>query len=360
MKVKEFQERLRKEGIDFALFCNTDSMNYDPDMLYFAGYKGIGAMVIPAKAKPFIVLPEMELGRKKSNRIRHYRLKSKKKLFEETFHIIKSKKIKARTIGINKNAVSLNLFKPMQKCMKARYDDVSGIVSKTRETKTEGEIRLIKRACRATDAIFSDIVSKLRQKKFRSESDICRHICRKTEELGCEVAFKPIVASGKGASVPHYEAQDVRLRKGFLVMDFGARHKDYNSDMTRTVYIGDPSSKEVLLYNLVLKVQERCIRKIRQKRYCADIYAYAKKELGSFSENFTHGLGHGIGINVHENPNLSELSGDIIAANMVFTVEPGIYLQNKAGIRIEDTLVMKNRAVRLTRSSKGLLILPKP
>lgn len=358
MMIKKFQERLRKKKLDFAIFLNVDSMNYDTDLVYFAGYKGIGALVIPKKKPAFLLVPDMEYGRVLGKGIRAYKLKKKKKLFEEVVDKLNKNRIRKKKIGINKNVVTLNVHKAMKKYIKkARYYDVSLDCAKTRAVKNKEEIEKIKKACNITDKLFSLLVKNLRSKKLRTELDIVKFLDKRAKSFNCSLSFSPVVASGKGASVAHYEASKVRLRKGFMVLDFGVKYKDYNSDMTRTIYIGKPTTKEKELYYLLLGIQEECIRQVKAGHTGGKVFDAVHCALGEYSQYFNHGLGHGIGVRVHELPNLTIDSKDKIEKNMIFTIEPGIYELNKYGIRIEDTVLMKKTPERLTKSTKDLLII---
>jgi len=355
MKIKGFQELLKKRKIDFALFYNLDSITYEKDMAYFSDYKGIGVLIIPKNKKPFLIVPEMEYGRSK-NKIKVYKWPKKKRLFEFVSTLINKSKIKKKKIGINKNVFTLNVYKSFKKHFKKNKTiDISSLCDKVREIKNEKEIKNIKKACKITNKIFSSLVKNIKTKKIKTELSVSDFLGTEAKKFGCELAFNPVVASGKGASIPHYEAQNIKLKKGFLVLDFGVKYKNYNSDITRTIYIGKPSKKDIELYNLLLNIQKNTIKDIKINENCEKIYNKVKKDLKKYSKNFTHGLGHGIGIKVHELPNLTEKSKDKIQKNMVFTVEPGIYLKNKLGIRIEDTVLMKNKAIRLTKATKDLL-----
>jgi Xaa-Pro aminopeptidase len=148
-----------------------------------------------------------------------------------------------------------------------------------------------------------------------------------------------------------------RLKKGFCIIDFGVKYKGYHSDITRTIYLGNPSKKEITLYNLLLKIQKELIKKIKIGERCSQLYKDTLTLLDKYSDNFTHGLGHGLGLNIHELPNLTEKSEDIFMNNMVFTIEPGIYFQNKFGIRIEDDILIKNGKIQiLTKIPKKLIV----
>ena len=356
MKIKEFQELLKQKKTDFALFCNIDSMNYDKGIIYFSGYKGIGALIIPKNKNPFLIVPEMEYGRAKKGKTKVHKWPKKKRLFEACLYLINKNRIKKKKIGINKNVFTLNVYKSFKKYFKkSKTIDVSGLCDKVREIKTKEEIKNIEKACKITDRLFKSLIKNIKNKKIKTEVEAVRFLETEAKRYNCELAFNPVVASGKGASIPHYEAQNIKLRKGFLVLDFGARYQNYNADMTRTIYIGKPAKKEIKLYNFLLNIQKNAIKNIKTNDNCEKIYNDVKKDLKKYSKNFTHGLGHGIGIKVHELPNLTEKSKDKIQKNMVFTVEPGIYLKNNLGIRIEDTVLMQDKAIPLTKTTKDLL-----
>lgn len=355
MKTREFQRLLREKKIDFALFYNIGSMEYDTDILYFSGYKGVGALIIPKNKKPFLVVPEMEFGRVK-NKIKVYKWTKKKRLFEFCLYLVNKNKIKKKKIGVNKDVFTLNVYKVFKKYFKKnKVVDVSGLCGKVREIKIEKEIKNIKKACNINGKIFNSLIKNIKNNKLKTELGVAGFIEKEAKKFSCELAFDPVVASGKGASVPHYEAENIKLRKGFCVIDLGVKFEDYNSDMTRTIYIGKPSKKDKELYGFLLNIQKDTINDIRINDNCGKIYDSVKMRLKKYSKNFTHGLGHGIGIKVHELPNLTDKSKDEIQRNMIFTVEPGIYFKNKLGIRVEDTVLMKEKVIVLTRAAKDLL-----
>ena len=126
--------------------------------------------------------------------------------------------------------------------------------------------------------------------------------------------------------------------------------------MTRTIYVGNPGKKEIGIYNMLLKIQNDTIQQIKENKKCSELYDFVNTKLGKYKKYFTHGLGHGVGVEIHEMPNISLNSKDRIQNNMVFTIEPGIYFPKKFGIRIEDTILFKNKPIVMTRTSKDLLI----
>lgn len=219
------------------------------------------------------------------------------------------------------------------------------------------EIKKIKHACSIIDKILFQLVKELRKKTLKTEKEIYDFIIKKIKENNCKFAFKPIVAIGKNAAEIHHKASDTEIKKGFLVIDFGAKYKSYCSDCTRTFYIGKPSRKEIKIYNLIKDAQLTAINHVKAGVYAADIDLIARAYLWKYYKNFKHSTGHGVGKKIHQAPNL-RLSGKFkLKENDVVTVEPGLYFKNMFGIRIEDIILVKNRPVILTRFSKKLIVI---
>jgi Xaa-Pro aminopeptidase len=169
------------------------------------------------------------------------------------------------------------------------------------------------------------------------------------------MSFETIVASENNGAKIHYELCNDKLKKGFLVIDFGIKINEYCSDMTRTFYLGVPSSKEIEMYEKVRTVQDESIEKFKLNLTPFEIDTYVRQILG---KEYIHSLGHGVGLDIHENPGISILNKEKIVENAVFTIEPGVYFENKYGIRIEDTVVkQKNTIKALTLFTKELIII---
>lgn len=352
MKTRELRAFLEEKGIDFALFYSA-GMGVNPNFRYFSGFNGPGALL--AGKDTFLLVPKMEEERARKCNIRNVYPIDKKRLFESVLGIVKKKKLRHKKIGIDKNSFTLNAYKGFRKCFKSKISDISGCCARLRTIKTDGEIKLLAKSCSHADKIIQKCIRNF--KDFRTESEAAAFLVYETKKNGLELSFSPIVASGKNASMPHYEPSSSRINKGFCVIDFGVQYKGYCSDITRTVYIGNPSLKEKNIYNKLLQIQKNAIDIVKDNKKCSELYDFTVKSLGKDAKYFTHGLGHGIGVEIHELPNLTLNSKDRIRDNMVFTIEPGIYVKGKFGIRIEDSLMFSGRAKVLTRTSKDLLII---
>ncbi len=344
-KIKEVKEYLKKNNIDFCFIVNSNKK--DSNFLYFTNFDvDFAYLLIPKKGKTEIIVSEMEYSRaKKYSKIKNIKKFSRSK---EIRAYIK-KKLNNKRIGINYENVTLGDARRLRKYCKIK--DISKFLLKTRSVKTYDEIRNIKKACLTASKIMTKCIDNFY--KFKTEKDVENFLIEETQKNDYDLAFKPVVASGYNAAMPHYRAKQVKLKKGFCVIDFGVAYKNYNSDITRTVYIGNPSNKEVELYNKVLSIQEACIKNILPGIKAKKIDSYARKNLSGF----IHGLGHGIGVEIHEFPNITEESKDILKKKMVFTIEPGTYKEKKYGIRIEDTVLLKDKPEILTKTYKKLKVI---
>jgi len=243
--------------------------------------------------------------------------------------------------------------------IKSRKKDISDFISKLRQVKTKQEIATIKKACNISCEIIEKTIKKINKTLF-TEKEIRIFLEKETIINGCSLAFHPIVASGKNAAIPHAKITD-KLNKGFLIIDFGVKYKGYCSDISRTIYIGKPTQKEIELYNLVLRVQENSIKQVKNfiNRKVSLLDDYSRKEFGKYKDKFIHSLGHGFGLEIHEQPFLSKNSDDILLHNQIITIEPGFYdLKQKIGIRIEDDILIKENFIEvLTKNlSKKLIV----
>lgn len=233
-----------------------------------------------------------------------------------------------------------------------------GLVERLRAVKDEQELAAIKRACEITDRMFE----RLTDERFvgRTEREIAWTIGRLFHEEGAEqIAFESIVASGPNAARPHARATDRRIGAGeTVVIDTGCTVEGYSSDYTRTLVTGAVDGVVREAYAVVLAAQQAGLDAIRAGIAGVDADAAARRVVDetSFAGTFGHGLGHGLGLEVHEAPRMSTESTDTLASGNVVTVEPGIYLEGRAGIRIEDDVVVVNGGIdNYTRFRKDLI-----
>ncbi len=245
-----------------------------------------------------------------------------------------------------------------------RLINVDGIVEKLRAIKDEIEISKIKNTCRITDKAFNSLISSGSPAINRlSEIELAFKIEELLIENGSDGrSFDIIVAGGKNSSMPHYLPGKLKLKNGPIVMDFGCRFENYCSDITRTVFLKNNkiSNEFKKIYDIVLKAQLLAIKSCREGVSCSQLDKAARKFIASkgYGNNFGHGLGHGVGLEVHEEPVVNSRSRTILKKNMVITIEPGIYIENFGGIRIEDMVVVgKNGCEVLYGSTKNFIVM---
>lgn len=232
-------------------------------------------------------------------------------------------------------------------------------LDKLRQVKDAAEISCIKKACEIADKAFEKILDFIKPEV--SEVEVAAELEYFMRKFGSErAAFTTIVASGWRGSLPHGTATDKKICAGELVtMDFGAVFNGYHSDITRTICVGKASDEQKKIYNAVLSAQVYGLEVITSGKGGKDIDAAVRKNLedAGYGKNFVHGLGHGVGLEIHEEPRLSKRSKcESLLPNMIVTDEPGLYFENIGGVRIEDTvLVTSGSAQPLTHSPKNLI-----
>ncbi len=232
------------------------------------------------------------------------------------------------------------------------------LVGGLRMVKSPEEVAKIRAACALADAAFERVVRLIQPGV--TEFDIGLEIEFFFRRQGAEVAFPPVVASGLRSARPHGRASEKRLDLGdFVTMDFGARLDGYNSDITRTVVVGEPTDRHREVYSRVLEAQLASLDAMRPGVPARDIDAHARRVLGDFAPYFGHGLGHGLGRLVHDSGRMNASSKAILAPGQVWTVEPGVYIDGFGGVRIEDDVVVTEDGIEvLTHSPKDLMALP--
>ena len=237
-------------------------------------------------------------------------------------------------------------------------EETEKILEKQRMIKDEKEINNIKKACEITDRGFDFLVNYI--KRGMTERRIALELQKFFLSEGADgIAFETIVASGANSSKPHAVPENKEVREGDIItIDFGAKYNGYVADMTRTIFVGNITDETKRLYNLVLQNQLRSIKEMKVGTSCKMLARNVDSDFYLYNYNLIHALGHGIGLEVHEMPYISQNSTFTLKENMVVTNEPGIYIKGKCGIRIEDTiLITENEPEILTKSSKDIIII---
>ncbi len=272
----------------------------------------------------------------------------------------------AKTVACESMELTLSRFDQLKENLgDAAELDGTGTLSKAiyacRTVKTAEEADKIRQAQAIAEEAFRHILGFVRA--GISERDVQLELDFKMLRLGAEeLSFPTIALTGAATSMPHGVPSAERIiKKGdFVLMDYGAVVDGYHSDMTRTVAVGEPSEEMKRVYDIVLTAQEKALSEVRSGMTGQQLDSIAREHIenAGYGEHFGHSLGHGVGLEIHEYPNASPLSSNILRPGNVVTVEPGIYLPGKFGVRIEDfVLVTENGCENLTHSPKNMIIL---
>ncbi len=351
-------EALKKEPIDAILVSSSQNI------IYITGYSNFSkverdAFLLVSKNNIYILTSPLykEAVMKLIPFATYIEISSTSPL-RNAFEKIKSKE-NIEKLGIETNNITVSEYVILKKHFKLSN---SSIIEMLRQYKTKYEIEKIKKACAIGDKAFLYILKQLRVGV--TEKDIAYLLTNYIRKLHAEISFEPIIAFGKNSSDIHHQPTNSKLTKNnFVLFDFGVSFKNYCSDMSRTIFFGIPNEKQKELYNTVLLSQNHAIKTLKTqitKENHVNGSVVDQAARGVISKTnfplFPHGTGHGIGLAVHENPRLSPKSTSTLINGMVFTIEPGIYIEGEEGVRIEDMFVIvNNKILQLTKSSHAFL-----
>lgn len=348
-----------KEELDGYIVTNPVSLLYFTELLGAPDTLGATALLVPKEGESILHIygVNYEWAKAEAKNCRVELVKRGEDLNKKITEQVKSQRLKK--LGFD--TMSFQAHRKLSKTLgnTATLAEKNEYVWNLRRVKDEEELKKIRKAAELTivgmQAAFDTIKAGLKEIEVAAEIE---HAMRTNGSYG--FAFESSVASGPRSAYPHGGCGEHKIRKSELVVvDIGAKYKNYCADMTRTFAIGKPSEKQEKIYAAVAEAQEKAFRKIREGEKASNVDAVARRilEKAGYDAYFVHGLGHGIGMDVHELPTLNSVSKDVLKTGNVVTDEPGVYIVGFGGVRIEDTVVVKKgKAERLT---EGLSILEK-
>lgn len=353
-RLKNVREKLIQSDIEAFLVLKPENI------FYMCGFTGEGFLVVfQDNIFLFTDFRYIEQAKMETFNIDIIEIKTGLNFYEKCIDLFKTKRI--RTLGIEAQHIVYQDFEKLKENLNdILFIKADNIIEGFRQIKDSIEIEKIKKAQSITDKAFSHILGFI--KPGVKERDLALEMEFFIKKSGGEdLAFPTIVASGERSSLPHGTASFRKLREGDMItFDFGAKYNGYCSDMTRTVFLGEPSKQEKDIYKIVLEAQNEVLNQIGPRKSASEIDKIARniiREHG-YGECFGHSLGHGVGIEIHEEPRLSPDSQGTLIPGMVVTIEPGIYIEEFGGVRIEDlVLITDNGYENLTASPKNFIFL---
>lgn len=350
---KRFEQLFRKQTIDGLLLSSTQNIFYATGFSGFSAAEHEGyALVTSEKVYVFTDARLIDAVPSTSD-IQPVEISAKSPFREQLVAICK--KHKAIRIGFEPHSLTAAEFIAFKKLSEITL--IPSNLDTLREIKTAEEIRAIEKACHLGDSAFSHILSYI--KPGLSEKEIAAEIEIFFRRNLADISFPSIVAFGDHSAIPHHSPTDRVLKKQEVIkLDFGCKLDNYCSDMTRTIFVGKPTNEQLNVYETVKMAQEKSFAYLQteDKIQASQIDQKARDYVMAHGyADFPH-CSHGIGLEVHEAPSLSPRSTTVIQSGMVFSVEPGIYLSGKFGVRIEDIVAVENGKMNLlTRSSRELI-----
>lgn len=347
---------IKAEGLDGIL------ITCEANRLYSSGFysSGTDGMVLVTHDRSYYLTDfrYIEAAKNKIKNADVILVDSSASYIQQLNRLIEKNSIKV--LGFEDGSITVSQFSKFHSGLKVKLVPASEMLYKIRSSKDEWEVEQIQKAQEIAESALNEVLNDIRPGVTEKEiaARLMYHMLSKGAE---DKSFDPIVVSGKKSSMPHGVPDNKIIEHGdFVTLDFGCKYNGYCSDMTRTVAVGEASEEMRKVYNIVLEAQLEGIRIARAGLTGAQIDKAARDIISQkgYGNCFGHSFGHGIGVEIHESPNLSYMNQLPLPVNAVVSAEPGIYIAGKFGVRIEDMLVLKeNGSLNLTKSDKELIIL---
>jgi Xaa-Pro aminopeptidase len=351
-RIKALKDSCSKKELDGYIVAK------DSNMLYFTGIIGTAGLWIPLEGENILYVygVNFEAVKAKAEDYKVELIKRNENPFKKITEHIKSRKIKL--IGFDE-LDALHYIRMRKELKETHLKPLSRLVEELRMVKDSTEIKAIKKAAELTDEGIKTAVNAI--KPGVREYEVAAEIEYAMRKMGSEgAAFDTQVASGRRSAFPHGGCTTRKIRKNeLIVVDLGAKYNNYRADASRTYLIGKSSPKQRKIFEAVLNAQLKAFKKIRAGVKACEVDAAARKliENSGFGKYFVHGLGHGVGLDIHEPPSLNPEGKRPLKGKNVVTIEPGIYIVGYGGSRIEDTvLVHENNAEILIKANRDLLL----
>lgn len=353
IRLKKLQEGLIERGLDAVLITN------DINRAYISGFVGTAGYGVVTRDNASLVTDSRYTQQAKEQAFLFKVSQFEGKPYKELNNILKEQGIVK--LGFEDDTVTYDQYTQFQKELEVKeLFPVQDLLTGIRKIKDETEIAKMKKAASIADKAFSHILSFIKPGMTEQEVALELEFFMKRQGASA-LSFDTIIVSGTRSSLPHGKPTDKIINAGELVtMDFGCIYEGYCSDMTRTIGIGFLNKEQEKIYRIVLESQMAALDTLKAGIIGKDVDSVARKIIDKYGygKYFGHGLGHGVGCEIHEDPRLSPLGEEVLKPGMVVTVEPGIYIEDLGGVRIEDMIVVRENGIEnLTSSPKDLIII---
>lgn len=351
-RIEKLREKMKENCLDGVLLVG------DPNRNYMSGFTGDESFAVIGLDRS-IFITDSRFTEQAKAQVKNFEIRQYNGKIEEFLNDV-VEELGIKTLGFEEDILTFDKYCLYAKNMSCQLVPMEGMVEKLRIVKDSDEVAAIRKAASIADEAFMKILQFV--KPGMTEREVGVELEYWLKRFGASgLSFPSIVASGERSSLPHGQATDKVIRMGdFLTLDFGCVYNDYCSDMTRTIVMGNATEKMIEVYNIVLKAQEAALKSFKPGVTGSEVDKVARdiiKENG-YGNYFGHGLGHGVGREIHENPRVSPMGNTVLRAGMVVTDEPGIYLPNEFGVRIEDLVfITENGCEVLSKSPKDMIFI---
>lgn len=352
-RIEKLHTMMMDLGLDGVLLTKRESQ------FYFSCFDGTFAYLVITPQKNILITDSRYTQQATETAIGFEIVEIKKTATEELKNTLQALGLKR--VGFESCALTYQQAMDFQKHFIAiEWVAMGRAIDTMRAIKDEEELAILKKAAIIADNAFEHVLKMIRPGV--RENELAAELEYHMKKSGAQKpSFDTIVASGVRSALPHGVATLKKIEQGEgIVIDFGAMYENYCSDMTRTVFLGQPSEEHKKIYQIVKDAQEYAVENLAKGLTSKAVDAFARDAIQKqgYGKFFGHGLGHGVGLEIHEEPSLSFKSDSILEAGMVVTIEPGVYLPNMGGVRIEDMVIVGEKMNEvLTRTSKELIIL---
>lgn len=352
LRVEKLRKKMQEENLDSFLITSPYNLRY---LTNFTGTTGLAVITLE---KAFFITDFRYTEQAAAQAQGFEIIKNVGPIFEEVADLVQKEGL--RELGFEETTVSFLEYSVLEEIIDAQLIPISGMIEELREIKDEEEIAIIEKACSIADLAYDHILKMIQP--GMTEIEVANQLDFYMRSLGASgVSFETIVASGLRSAMPHGVASKKIIEQGDLItIDFGCYYEGYVSDMTRTFAIGDPGEQLKEIYQIVLETQLAVLEVAKPGVTGKQLDAVARDYITKhgYGEAFGHSTGHGIGLEIHEGPNVSVRAEKQFVPGNIITDEPGIYLPGIGGVRIEDDLLITSDGNRvLTHSPKELIIL---